>query len=197
MQFFSDFTSAFRKDSKFQLFFLSVLTVGLSYGLYKGIIDNYLAEAVAMTEFDKGVSEFFRELPGLLLVFILAAFYMLSAETLYKLGAVIMLAGMMMQTVVPENKVMVILAIILYSLGDHIQLGGVPPYFGISAREGRSARAWVIQLHHAGGQLDRLFDYQHCIPVRFRRDCVSGGFCCLHSSDCPWSGICLPIDRPQ
>ena len=45
MQFFSDFTSAFRKDSKFQLFFLSVLTVGLSYGLYKGIIDNYLAEA--------------------------------------------------------------------------------------------------------------------------------------------------------
>ena len=154
MQFFSDFTSAFRKDSKFQLFFLSVLTVGLSYGLYKGIIDNYLAEAVAMTEFDKGVSEFFRELPGLLLVFILAAFYMLSAETLYKLGAVIMLAGMMMQTVVPENKVMVILAIILYSLGDHIQLGMRTTLTLEYAREGRSGRALgYISSIMQGGQL--------------------------------------------
>ena len=70
MQFLSNFSSAFKKSSKYQLFFLSVLTAGLSYGLYKGVIDNYLAEAVAMTEFDKGVSEFFRELPGLLLVFI-------------------------------------------------------------------------------------------------------------------------------
>ena len=68
MQFLSNFSSAFKKSSKYQLFFLSVLTAGLSYGLYKGVIDNYLAEAVAMTEFDKGVSEFFRELPGLLLV---------------------------------------------------------------------------------------------------------------------------------
>ena len=52
---------------------LSVITVGLSYGLYKGVIDNYLAEVAGMSGFDKGVSEFFRELPGLLLVFILAA----------------------------------------------------------------------------------------------------------------------------
>ena len=153
MQFLSNFSSAFKKSSKYQLFFLSVLTAGLSYGLYKGVIDNYLAEAVAMTEFDKGVSEFFRELPGLLLVFILAAFYMLSAETLYKLGAVIMLAGMMMQTFVPADKAMVILAIIVYSLGDHIQLGMRTTLTLEYAREGRSGRALGYISILQGGQL--------------------------------------------
>ena len=63
----------FRPESKYRAFILSVITVGLSYGLYKGVIDNYPAEVAGMSGFDKGVSEFFRELPGLLLVFILAA----------------------------------------------------------------------------------------------------------------------------
>lgn len=37
------------------------------FGLYKGVIDNYLAQAAMMGEMDRGVAEFFRELPGLLL----------------------------------------------------------------------------------------------------------------------------------
>ena len=58
-------SDVFKSNSGYQMFFLSMITFGLSYGLYKGIIDNYLAEVVSMTSFDKGVSEFFRELPGL------------------------------------------------------------------------------------------------------------------------------------
>ena len=84
----------FRDNAKYKILLLSVLITGLSYGLYKGMLDNFLAEVVQMGELDRGVTEFFRELPGILLVFILAAFYMLSAETLYKAGAVIMLVGM-------------------------------------------------------------------------------------------------------
>ena len=76
-----------------------------------------------MGEMDRGVTEFFRELPGILLVFSLAAFYMLSAETMYKAGAVIMLAGMGLHAVLPPVKVLVTLAICVYSLGEHIQLG--------------------------------------------------------------------------
>ena len=113
----------FSENSQYRVFLLSVLAMGLSYGIYKGIIDNYLAEAVAMSEFDKGVSEFFREIPGLLLVFILAVFYYFSAERLYKIGAVIMLAGLAMHAVVPPTKVMLIAAIFIHSLGEHIQLG--------------------------------------------------------------------------
>ena len=96
---------SFREDSKFKVFLLSIVITGLSYGLYKGMIDNFLAEVVGMGEMDRGVTEFFRELPGILLVFILATFYMLSAETLYKAGALIMLVGMAMHAVLPPTKV--------------------------------------------------------------------------------------------
>lgn len=117
------FSSAFKKDSQFLPFLLSILAMGLAYGIHKGVIDNYLAEIVGMTEFDRGVAEFFRELPGLLLVLILAVFYMLSAESLYKIGAVIMLGGMLMLGLVPANKALVTLSVCIYSLGEHIQLG--------------------------------------------------------------------------
>lgn len=141
MQLFHKYTGAFRKDAKYRLLFLSVLVAGLSYGLYKGVIDNFLAEVVCMTEFDKGLSEFFRELPGLLLVFILAICYMLPAEGIYKIGTVIMLVGMTMHTVVPVSKTLVILAMVTYSLGDHIQLGMRTTLALEYSKEGQSGRA--------------------------------------------------------
>ena len=71
--------NVFRSDTKYKLFFASILATGVAYGIYKGIMDNYLAEIVTMGEFERGVAEFFRELPGLILIFILALFYTLSA----------------------------------------------------------------------------------------------------------------------
>lgn len=113
----------FQEGTKFKVFLFTILVTGLSYGLYKGMLDNFLAEVVGMEEMGRGVTEFFRELPGILLVFILAAFYMLSAETLFKAGAIIMLVGMAMHAVLPPTKVLATLAICTYSLGEHIQLG--------------------------------------------------------------------------
>ena len=113
----------FKEESAFRYFLLCILISGLSYGLYKGMLDNYLAEVVRMGEMDRGVTEFFREIPGIALVFILALFYMLSAESLFKVGAVIMLCGMGMHAILPASKVLTTLAICVYSLGEHIQLG--------------------------------------------------------------------------
>lgn len=113
----------YKEDSFFKVFLLSLLVTGLGYGIYKGIIDNYMAEIVGMGEFDRGLAEFFREIPGLLLIFILAAFYTCSAQKLYKMGAIIMLAGMGMLSIVSPTKVLVTIAVCIYSLGEHIQLG--------------------------------------------------------------------------
>ena len=113
----------FRPESKYRALLLSIITYGLAYGLYKGVMDNYLAEVVSMTEFDRGVSEFFRELPGLLLIFILAALYTFTAEKIYKTGAFIMVLGMAMLAVVPASRVLVTLAIFTYSVGEHMQFG--------------------------------------------------------------------------
>ena len=137
--------AAFRPESRYRAFFLSIITFALAYGLYKGVIDNYLAEIVGMTGFDKGVSEFFRELPGLLLVFILAALYTFSAERIYKLGALFMLAGMAAQALVPASRVLVILCIFVYSLGDHMQLGMRSTLSLQYSREGRGGEALGLQ----------------------------------------------------
>ena len=135
----------FRSGTAYKALLISILITGLSYGLYKGMLDNYLAEVVKMGEMDRGVTEFFRELPGIALVFILAAFYMLSAETMYKAGAVIMLAGMGMHALLPPQKVLVTLAICVYSLGEHIQLGMKSTLMMGYARPGRGGAALGVQ----------------------------------------------------
>ena len=112
----------FKKDSSYRPFLAAVLMTAIGYGVYKGILDNYLAEVVQMGEMDRGIVEFFREIPGLLLVFITAVLYKFSAERMYKLGAVIMVAGMTMSAIISPTKVLVIIAIAMYSLGEHIQL---------------------------------------------------------------------------
>lgn len=155
----------FRPESKYQAFFLSVITVGLSYGLYKGVIDNYLAEIVGMSGFGKGVSEFFRELPGLLLVFILAALYTFSAERIYRIGAVFMLVGMAAQAVVPASRVLVILCIFIYSTGDHMQLGMRNTLSLQYSREGRGGEALGMQ--HAAQQIGTLAGYLAVIGAFF------------------------------
>ena len=147
----------FVEGSKFKVFLLSVLITGLSYGLYKGMLDNFLAEVVGMGEMDRGVTEFFRELPGIMLVFILAAFYMLSAETLYKAGAIIMLVGMVMHAALPPTKVMATMAICMYSLGEHIQLGMKNTISLKYAKEGSGGAALGVQ--SATSQIGTLIGY--------------------------------------
>ena len=120
-------------------------TFALAFGLYKGVIDNYLAEVVSMSAFDKGVSEFFRELPGLALIFILAILYTFSAERLYRIGAVIMLLGMGAQAIVPPTHVLVIMCIFIYSTGEHIQLGMRNTLSLEYAKEGRGGESLGLQ----------------------------------------------------
>ncbi len=137
--------NVFREDSKFKVFLFTVLISSLSYGLYKGMLDNFLAEVVGMGEMDRGITEFFRELPGIALIFILAAFYMLSAETLYKMGALIMLVGMTMHAALPPTKGLATLAICMYSLGEHIQLGMKSTLSLKFAKPGRGGAALGVQ----------------------------------------------------
>ena len=153
----------FNKNSSFKVFLLSILIAGLGYGLYKGMLDNYLAEIVKMGEMDRGITEFFREIPGILLVFILAAFYMLSAETLYKAGAIIMLIGMGMQAVIPPHKILVTAAICVFSLGEHIQLGMKNTMSLQYAKPGRGGEALGAQ--NASSQIGTLIGYGVIVVV--------------------------------
>ena len=147
----------FRSDSKYKPLLISFIITGLSYGLYKGMLDNYLAEVVHMGEMQRGVTEFFRELPGVLLVLILAIFFTRSAESLYKMGISIMLLGMVMHLVLPPTQVLTTLAICVYSLGEHIQYGMKSSLMMSYSNEGRGGEALGVQ--SATGQIGNLTGY--------------------------------------
>lgn len=147
----------FKKESPYKAFIVSLLTIGLSYGLYKGILDNYLAEVVKMGEFDRGLLEFFRELPGFLLVFIIALLCSLSAEKIFKLASIIMVLGILMLASVPATKILVIASIFIYSTGEHIQLGMKNTLCLDYARKGHGGEALGIQ--NALSNFGNVFGY--------------------------------------
>lgn len=117
------FKDIFKDGAGYKPLFLSLLLSAIGFGLYKGVLDNYLAEVVRMNELHRGITEFFRELPGLILILILAICYRSSAEKLYKYGMLLMTVGMIIQAVIAPVKALVILSIFIYSIGEHIQLG--------------------------------------------------------------------------
>ena len=145
MKFKNRILETFQEGNNYKYLLLSILVTGLAAGLYRGVLDNFLAEVVAMGKMDKGITEFFRELPGIALVLILAIFYMFSAETMYKIGALVMLIGMGMHAVLPATKVLTTLAICVFSLGDHIQLGMKSTLTLEYAKPGKGGAAQGVQ----------------------------------------------------
>jgi MFS family permease len=110
----------YRSGVIFQRFLTVLLFSGISFGLYRGIQDNYLAELVHITNFERGIVEFFREIPGLLVALFLAAMYRFSETNVFKISFGIMLAGIAGLCFVGTGKVPVVLFMVLYSLGEHI-----------------------------------------------------------------------------
>lgn len=148
-------TAIYKDASGYKSLLLSLLCSAIGFGLYKGVIDNYMAEVAGMQEFDRGLTEFFRELPGIMLVLILAVFYKASAEKFYKAGIIIMVIGMALQAMIPPSKWLIILAIFIYSTGEHIQLGMRSTLSLEYAREGKGGRAlgWQNSVYQIGNLL--------------------------------------------
>jgi len=86
-------------------------------------LDNYMAEVVHINEFDRGVVEFFRELPGLMLIVILAMLCRFSENEIFRIGSLIMLIGLSLVSYVAPVKVLLVLSMTVYSVGEHMLLG--------------------------------------------------------------------------
>jgi MFS family permease len=108
--------------------FLSVLAFfGISYGFYRGIQDNYLADILGISAFQRGIVEFFRETPGLLVVLILAWMYRFTETRVFKIGIGVMVAGLagLLLCSLPEWKAgsalpLVVIFMVVFSAGEHV-----------------------------------------------------------------------------
>jgi MFS family permease len=110
----------YRSDAKIGRFLCALILSGVAAGLYKGIQDNYLAEIVHIDAFERGIVEFFRETPGLLLIFFLAWMYRFTESRIFKIGIALMGAGLAGLFLMGPGKVSVVILMVIYSVGEHI-----------------------------------------------------------------------------
>ena len=120
----SFFIGVYRSDAKVGRFLSVLVLSGIAWGLYRGIQDNYLAEIILITPFERGIVEFFREMPGLLLILVLALMYKHSDSRIFKIGIGLMaggLAGLLLTSgSLLQTKFFVVVSMVLFSTGEHI-----------------------------------------------------------------------------
>lgn len=133
--------SIFKREQGVIPFLLVLLLQSLAYGFYKGIQDNYLAQIVSVNAFERGVLEFFRELPGLLLIFILAFLCRFSEAKIFKIGIFIMALGALGIAFSSPTIVPVFFFITFFSLGEHIALPMKSTIALEHSREGKDGAA--------------------------------------------------------
>jgi MFS family permease len=115
----------YRPDAKVGRFLSVLILFGVSYGLYRGIQDNYLAEILHVSQFERGIVEFFREIPGLLLILFLALMYRFADSKVFKIGIAIMaggITGLLLTCASPFflTKFFVVVFMVFFSVGEHI-----------------------------------------------------------------------------
>jgi MFS family permease len=115
-------SDAFKANYNVMPFLLSALFFGITNSIARAIMNNYLAEIIKITKIDLGVVEFFRELPGLFLIFILAWLYKKSDKKNYELAILISIGGFIGLTFLGTNKWIVIIFLVMNSLGEHISM---------------------------------------------------------------------------
>ncbi|MDR0475066.1 MAG: MFS transporter [Treponema sp.] len=119
-------SNIYRPDAKVGQFLWVLALSGIAYGLYRGIQDNYLSEMLNIDEFERGIVEFFRETPGLLVMMILALMYRFSATRIFKIGLAFMTAGLagmlFFSTSFTGMKFVFVIFMVVFSTGEHINM---------------------------------------------------------------------------
>lgn len=101
-------------------FLLSVLFYGITNSIARAVMNNFLADIVKISKVQLGVVEFFRELPGLFLIYILAFLYKQSDKKNYQISIIISICGFLGLVIFKPTFWIVVVFFVLNSLGEHI-----------------------------------------------------------------------------
>ena len=114
-----DIKNIFHSNSGAKAFFTSIILWGIGIGSFSAALNNYLSDIHHMDSIDRGWLEFFRELPGLALIFLLALLHKVSDWKIMRIGTVISLAGAAL-LFIPANKIAIVAFIMIWSMGEHL-----------------------------------------------------------------------------
>ena len=110
---------SFKPDSGAGAFFFSILLWGIGIGSFAAALNNYLSDIYHMNSMERGWLEFFRELPGLALVLLLALLHKISDWKVIRIGTMISMAGAAL-LLIPANQIAVTAFIMIWSMGEHL-----------------------------------------------------------------------------
>ena len=122
------------------LFLLAMALFGIARGMFVGVQDNFLAW-LGIDRSGRGVVEFFREIPGLLLIFILSLFYRMAEQNILRISMLICVAGVTGMLLAANNVYFAILSLVIFNLGDHIIMPVRQSYAIHASAAGREGRA--------------------------------------------------------
>lgn len=137
-------TQIIRPKSGARPFFLSIMVWGIGIGCFMAAMNNFLSAQFNMSSLERGWLEFFREMPGLLLVFLLALLHRVSDWRIMRIGTIISMVGAGL-LILPADKVMVTAFFVVWSLGEHLVM---PARYAITIQ--------VSKPEHAGQALGYL-----------------------------------------
>ena len=109
-------------DRNYLLFLLSTVFVGFAQSIDGAALTNYLKDNLHMMIMERSALEFPRELPGLLILFVIAALHSLGDVRTAMAGHLLAAAGMTLLGFVSSDYLTVALVVFLYSMGQHIYM---------------------------------------------------------------------------
>ena len=136
--------TAFFHTSDFPVFLSTIFLAGAAVGLFNGVLNNFLAEILAISRFERGVVEFLRELPGMALMLGLALLYRQSETRLIRIALIVGCCGMAGVWLSGPQRVFSIACLVLWSTGEHLLMPVRQAIAIHSAQAGKEGRALGI-----------------------------------------------------
>ncbi len=128
-------------DPRAPYFLATMLVFGVAMGMFGGVMNNYLHDVLHIGKMERGMVEFPRELPGLLVVGLIALLHRVPDMRILRLALFSGAMGMVGLSVAGEGRVAAITMIVMWSLGEHLIMPVSPSVAMHMAQPGRAGAA--------------------------------------------------------
>lgn len=146
-----------RPGSGAKVFFTGILIWGIGLGSFNAIFNNFVVDEYHVTGFDRGVLEFVREIPGVLLVAILATLSRFSDWKVLRIGTIVSIiaAGLLLA---PVTFPIAVVLIAFWSLGEHTVMPARQSLALMLAKDGKGGESlgFMTSMMNAGTVIGSL-----------------------------------------
>lgn len=151
-------------DARIGNFLALMLLFGVAAGVFSAVLNNYLYEILAIDRVERGIVEFPRELPGLLLFVMIGLMHNFTEKRMLRMAFIVSAGGLLLLAFWGTAKIPSILFIVLWSTGEHI-LQPIRQSISIhAAREGQQGLA--MGMTSSVGNIGQVIG-QYSVPLLF------------------------------